>query len=167
MVVYDGVEVTEEAPMMVEYGAGSALPRASDQTGVTSSPEGDRSGSEPDDKISSPKKKGSPQKKPSPPKQDIQVVRARNIKENDEKLASLGLPPLVPVVRAKAQAAGKPPPKEQVPCYITLTLHWCYTWCYTWCNTHRWAARRGHPQLAQVTRTPLSMHQGGVRIRGQ
>ena len=164
VVVYDGVEVTEEAPMMVEYGAGSALPRASDQTGVTSSPEGDRSGSEPDDKISSPKKKGSPQKKPSPPKQDIQVVRARNIKENDEKLASLGLPPLVPVVRAKAQAAGKPPPKEQVPCYITLTLHWCYTWCYTWCNTHRWAARRGHPQLAQVTRTPLSMHQGGVRI---
>ena len=164
VVVYDGVEVTDEAPMMVEYGAGSALPRASDQTGVTSSPEGDRSGSEPDDKISSPKKKGSPQKKPSPPKQDIQVVRARNIKENDEKLASLGLPPLVPVVRAKAQAAGKPPPKEQVPCYITLTLHWCYTWCYTWCNTHRWAARRRHPQLAQVTRTPLSMHQGGVRI---
>ena len=164
VVVYDGVEVTEEAPMMVEYGAGSALPRASDQTGVTSSPEGDRSGSEPDDKISSPKKKGSPQKKPSPPKQDIQVVRARNIKENDEKLARLGLPPLVKVDKKKAQAAGKPPPKEQVPCYITLTLHWCYTWCYTWCNTHRWAARRGHPQLAQVTRNPLSMHHRGVRI---
>lgn len=164
VVVYDGVEVTEEAPMMVEYGAGSALPRASDQTGVTSSPEGDRSGSEPDDKISSPKNKRSPQKKPSPPKQDIQVVRARNIKENDEKLARLGLPPLVKVDKKKAQAAGKPQAKEQVPCYITLTLHWCYTWCYTWCNTHRWAARRGHPQLAQVTRTPLSMHQGGVRI---
>ena len=63
--VYDGVEVTEEAPMMVEYGAGSALPRASDQTGVTSSPEPERSSAEPDDKISS------PPKNPSPPKKDI------------------------------------------------------------------------------------------------
>ena len=131
VVVYDGVEVTEEAPMIVEYGAGSALPRASDPTGVTSSPEGNRSGSEPDDKISSPKKKG------SPPKKDLEAEQARNIARNNAELERLGLPPLVKVDKKKAQAAGKPQAKEQVPCYITLTLHWCYTWCYTWCNTHR------------------------------
>ena len=165
MVVYDGVEVTDEAPMMVEYGAGSALPRASDQTGVTSSPEGDRSGSEPDDKISSPKNKRSPQKKPSPPKKDIQAVQAANVKANEAKLLELGLAKQPQKQKPTRKAAKEEPtPKEQVPCYITLTLHWCYTWCYTWCNTHRWAARRGHPQLAQLSRNPQSMHQGGVRI---
>ena len=138
VVVYDGVEVTDEAPMMVEYGAGSALPRASDQTGVTSSPEGDRSGSEPDDKISSPKNKRSPQKKPSPPKKDIQAVQAANVKANEAKLLELGLAKQPQKQKPTRKAAKEEPtPKEQVPCYITLTLHWCYTWCYTWCNTHR------------------------------
>ena len=170
VVVYDGVEVTEEAPMMVEYGAGSALPRASDQTGVTSSPEPERSSADPDDKISSPKEKSSP-KNTSPPKKDLEALQARNIARNNAELERLGFdPPAKPTAKQpkarkqKETPQGEAKERKQVPCYITLTLHWCYTWCYTWCNTHRWAARRGHPQLAQVTRNPLSMHHRGVRI---
>ena len=165
--VYDAVEVNE-APLVVEYGARSAIPQTADPTGVTSQSEGDCS--DPDDKISSPKEKSSP-KNTSPPKKDLEALQARNIARNNAVMERLGFDPLVkPTGKPRKPRTQKETPqgeaneRKQVPCYITLTLHWCYTWCYTWCNTHRWAAGRGHPQLAQVTRTPLSMHQGGVRI---
>jgi hypothetical protein len=165
VVVYDAIAVEGAPKEVVEYGSRSPMPRTSDQTGVTSSPEPERSSAEPDDDISS------PQKKPSPPKKDLEALQARNIERNNAEMERLGLEPLVkPTAKqtkprtTKQTPQGEANEREQVPCYITLTLHWCYTWCYTWCNTHRWAARRGHPQLAQVARNPLSMHQGGVRI---
>ena len=136
MTVYDAIAVNGALKEVVEYGAKSPIPPTGDpttldQTGVTSSPEAERSS--PDDpKSLSPKK-------PSPPKMDYEALQAANVKANEAKLLELGLakPPQKPKLKPTRKAAEEPTPKEQVPCYITLTLHWCYTWCYTWCNTHR------------------------------